>query len=279
MEIIKFEAKREDSVIKPEMEDNGKRRYYILTKSFLSGKFRGQLDSVYKTRDVNPGKVAEFRRAIAYGDIVIPRCTEVQVEKCRVLGIEVPESLRPPKRVPKPKVERKYWILNKTFLSGKFRGQLDSVYKTRDVNPGKVAEFRKAVSCGDVKITEVLTPVQMKKCEVMGVEVPEEFRPVIVERPPKPKVERRYWILNRGFLSGKFKGQLDSVYKTRVENPGKVDEFRKAIAYGDVKFTERLTQVQMKKCEELGIIVPDEYRYVPPVKKSVAQKVPNLAEI
>ena len=113
----------------------------------------------------------------------------------------------------------------------------------------------------------------------LGVEVPEEFRPVIVERPPKPKVERRYWILNRGFLSGKFKGQLDSVYKTRVENPGKVDEFRKAIAYGDVKFIERLTQVQMKKCEELGIIVPDEYRYVPPVKKSVAQKVPNLAEI
>lgn len=272
-----MDVKKEPEKIEAVMEDSSKRKYWILTKGFLGGKFRGQLDSVYKTRDVNPGKVAEFRKAIACGDIVIPKCTEVQVEKCRVLGIDVPEDLRPPKKVVKPKAVRKYWILTKGFLGGKFRGQLDSVYKTRKENPGKVAEFRKAVELGDIRITEMLTEVQYRKCEEMDIPVPDEFIPEIKEHLPKP--ERKYWIITRSFLGGKFRGQLDSVYRTRNVNPGKVDEFRKAVACGDVKITEPLTIWQMKKCEEMGIDIPERFRPQTSVKGSEVHGVPNLARI
>jgi hypothetical protein len=71
------------------------RKYPTLSRTFFNGSLRGQILSVYKTRESNPQKVADFKAALENGD-----CTwgdtpfsKAVVEKATALGIEVPENL------------------------------------------------------------------------------------------------------------------------------------------------------------------------------------------
>jgi hypothetical protein len=71
------------------------RKYPTLSKTFFNGSPQGQILSVYKTRESNPQKVADFKAALENGD-----CTwgdtpfsKAVVEKATALGIEVPENL------------------------------------------------------------------------------------------------------------------------------------------------------------------------------------------
>jgi hypothetical protein len=71
------------------------RKYATLGTIFFSGSPTGQLLSVYKTRESNPQKVADFKAALANGD-----CTwgdtpfsKMIVKKATELGIEIPENL------------------------------------------------------------------------------------------------------------------------------------------------------------------------------------------
>ncbi len=71
------------------------RKYPTLSKTFFNGSPQGQILSVYKTRESNPQKVADFKAALENGD-----CTwgdtpfsKAVVEKATALGIQVPENL------------------------------------------------------------------------------------------------------------------------------------------------------------------------------------------
>ena len=71
------------------------RKYPTLSKTFFNGSPQGQILSVYKTRESNPQKVADFKAALENGD-----CTwgdtpfsKAVVEKARELGIAVPTNL------------------------------------------------------------------------------------------------------------------------------------------------------------------------------------------
>jgi hypothetical protein len=65
------------------------RKYPTLSKTFFNGSPQGQILSVYKTRESNPQKIADFKAALENGD-----CTwgdtpfsKAVVEKARELGI------------------------------------------------------------------------------------------------------------------------------------------------------------------------------------------------
>jgi len=71
------------------------RKYPTLSRTFFNGSLRGQILSIYKTREINPEKVSDFKAAIAAGDITwgdmpLPKAI---VEKATALGIEVPVNL------------------------------------------------------------------------------------------------------------------------------------------------------------------------------------------
>ena len=68
--------------------------YPNLKPIFWRGRLRGQIDSVYQTREDNPAKVADFKRAIADG--VIPLVGELSragVSKLNELEIPVPDTI------------------------------------------------------------------------------------------------------------------------------------------------------------------------------------------
>jgi hypothetical protein len=88
-----------------------------------------------------------------------------------------------------------------------------------------------------------------------------ELEPVeIVQRVKAnaPKVARKYTTLSATFFRGSCAGQILSVFKTRVENPAKVADFRAALAAGDCVFpAEPLPKAVVEKATELGIEVPE----------------------
>ena len=47
------------------------RKYPTLGANFLKGNVAGQIKSIYRTRETQPEKLAEFKQAIANRDIVI----------------------------------------------------------------------------------------------------------------------------------------------------------------------------------------------------------------
>jgi hypothetical protein len=71
---------------------------------------------------------------------------------------------------PTAKDENKYPNLPSNFMRGTPGGQIASLYKARD-NAAKLADFRKAVAAGDIKIAQV-TPQQKKKLDQMRIEIP-----------------------------------------------------------------------------------------------------------
>lgn len=69
----------------------------------------------------------------------------------------------------------------------------------------------------------------------------------------------KYPALSSMFFKGALPGQIRSVYKSRVDNAKKVDDFKAAIATGDIKLSaDQLTTDLLKKLVELGIDVSDD---------------------
>ena len=80
------------------------RKYPTLSKTFFNGSPQGQILSVYKTRESNPQKVADFKAALAngdctWGDTPFPKAV---FEKATELGIEVPEHQWRSSTIPEP---------------------------------------------------------------------------------------------------------------------------------------------------------------------------------
>jgi hypothetical protein len=70
----------------------------------------------------------------------------------------------------------------------------------------------------------------------------------------EPKEERKYKTLSSIFFYGSTKGQILSVYRTRVANPQKVVDYRAALAAGDCTLgTKLLTKSLLAKLTEMNI--------------------------
>lgn len=71
-----------------------------------------------------------------------------------------------------------YPNLNATFFRGSLEGQVNSVYKTKDTNAGKVEDFCKAVAAGEITLGDKpLKKSIATKLVQLGVEVPAELLP------------------------------------------------------------------------------------------------------
>ena len=72
--------------------------------------------------------------------------------------------------------ESKYPALGKTFMRGKFEGQVKSAHKDRESNPAKAADFVKAVQAGDIAFpADGVTKVVADKLKELGLEVGEQY--------------------------------------------------------------------------------------------------------
>lgn len=70
---------------------------------------------------------------------------------------------------------------------------------------------------------------------------------------------RKYALLTGNFFRGEQKGQIASIWKARETRPEKVEEYKKAIAEGDVILNSgTLSKSQKRKLWELGVCVPEE---------------------
>ena len=70
------------------------RKYPALSTTFLQGSLSGQINSVFKSREANPQKVTDFKRALANGDCTwdLPPLSKSLIAKLQTLGIEVPAT-------------------------------------------------------------------------------------------------------------------------------------------------------------------------------------------
>lgn len=68
--------------------------------------------------------------------------------------------------------QAQYKFLSPNFLRGSARGQINSVYRTRNEQPEKVAEYRQAVVNGDVSLGDEITKQQAAKLIAMNVPIP-----------------------------------------------------------------------------------------------------------
>jgi hypothetical protein len=74
-----------------------------------------------------------------------------------------------------PKFERKYATLASIFFNGSVKGQILSVYKTRESNPAKVADYKAALAAGDVHLgTRPLTKSLTAKLVELGIDTEAE---------------------------------------------------------------------------------------------------------
>jgi hypothetical protein len=70
------------------------------------------------------------------------------------------------------KAARKYATLGTIFFNGSIAGQIKSVFKTREINPAKVVEYRQALANGDCTLgAEPLPQSLVAKLKVLGIEV------------------------------------------------------------------------------------------------------------
>src|SRR3977135_3958860 len=73
----------------------------------------------------------------------------------------------------KPRAVRKYPTLSTTFLQGSLSGQIKAVFKSREINPQKVTDFKLALASG--YCTWDLLPLSKSlpaKLQTLGIEVP-----------------------------------------------------------------------------------------------------------
>lgn len=67
----------------------------------------------------------------------------------------------------------KYNFLSPNFFRGSVKGQINSVWKDRTDKPEKVAEFKQALTAGDLSLGDSLTRQQAKKLVDLGITIPE----------------------------------------------------------------------------------------------------------
>ena len=100
-------------------------------------------------------------------------------------------------------------------------------------------------------------PVAEAVVELEPVEIVQPVENVQPVRAKAPKVARKYATLSATFFRGSCAGQILSVFKTRLENPAKVADFKAALAAGDCVFpAEPLPKAILEKATALGIDVP-----------------------
>jgi hypothetical protein len=70
------------------------RKYPALSSTFFKGSTAGQINSVFKTREINPQKVTDFKLALANGDCTwdLRPLSKSLIAKLQTLGIEVPAT-------------------------------------------------------------------------------------------------------------------------------------------------------------------------------------------
>lgn len=190
------------------------------------------------------------------------------------------EAERKAKKGPANPILAKYPGLSAVFLKADSAGQITSLF--REFNKGedtwsekfrsKLADFRQGLKEGDITITDDITMREVEKLQQMGIEI--EFTEETLEKiklntpsrkdtgtgtraPTSNPLLQKYTHLSASFLRGAFKGQLDSVYKTRTENPDKVKDFVEACKAGDLALPETYTKAQAEKLKELGLVLPE----------------------
>jgi hypothetical protein len=77
-----------------------------------------------------------------------------------------------------PAPEQKYKELKPQFFAGRPEGQLGSVYKTRESKPEKVAEYRRAIACGDCKIPPIWLLSYKFREKLAALDIPEPAKKV-----------------------------------------------------------------------------------------------------
>ena len=70
------------------------RQYAALTTTFFKGSIAGQINSVFKTREITPQKVSDYKQALADGACTLGNVSlsKSLIAKLRTLGIEVPAT-------------------------------------------------------------------------------------------------------------------------------------------------------------------------------------------
>lgn len=79
--------------------------------------------------------------------------------------------------------EKPYKYLTGHFFKGSLKGQINSLWKTKD-NKDRIEEYKKALAAGHCKLGPV-TKRQMSRLMEMGVTVPAEYAPVPKARKPR----------------------------------------------------------------------------------------------
>jgi hypothetical protein len=66
--------------------------------------------------------------------------------------------------------DRKYPTLGANFMKGSVAGQINSIHRTRETQPEKLAEFKQAIARRDIPIrASQLTPASRKKLAECGI--------------------------------------------------------------------------------------------------------------
>jgi hypothetical protein len=70
------------------------RQYAALTTTFFKGSIAGQINSVFKTREITPQKVSDYKQALADGACTLGNVSlsKSLTAKLQTLGIEVPAT-------------------------------------------------------------------------------------------------------------------------------------------------------------------------------------------
>jgi hypothetical protein len=68
------------------------RQYAALTTTFFKGSIAGQINSVFKTREITPQKVSDYKQALADGACTLGNVSLSLIAKLQALGIEVPAT-------------------------------------------------------------------------------------------------------------------------------------------------------------------------------------------
>ena len=73
----------------------------------------------------------------------------------------------------KPRAVRKYPTLSTTFFKGSTAGQINSVFKAREITPQKASDYKQALADGACTLGNVpLSKTLVVKLQTLGIEVP-----------------------------------------------------------------------------------------------------------
>ena len=111
------------------------------------------------------------------GIFLMPPVVHSGVEQPAVPAPAVPAGPKPRRTrgngKVKPRAVRKYPALSTTFLQGSLAGQIKAVFKSRETNPQKVTDFKRALANGDCTWDSLpLSKSLLAKLQTLGIEVP-----------------------------------------------------------------------------------------------------------